>query len=574
MLVSLTIDNFAIIEHINIDFSHGMTVLSGETGAGKSIIIDALSVLCGGRGSSELIRQDCQKLVIEGQFTLTNCAPELLSRLTDFGIELDSLAEDLIIRREINNQGKNLIRVNGQLANVGLLKEIGPYLIDIHGQNEHQALLEKRNHLSMLDLFAGDVIKQTLDAYQEAYEKYKQCKRQWLLEVNNDSQQSQRLSFLEFQIKEIEEAQLVIGQDSELEELSKKMQHSQQISQNIQEINSLFSEDDQSVLNQVSRIQILLNQIESYHDDFKEISKKLSDLSFELSELAHQIAVSMDDMDLDNQSIDEVEERLAEIGQIKRKYKMSVEEILDYYQRISEEVYQIKHRDQYLEKIETETKNAYKLAFDLANKLSQLRQQAARNLKGAIESELKALYMENARFSVEFEALDEENDLSLHFKQPIVKLNHKGLDQIEFFVATNPGEAMKPLVKVASGGELSRFMLALKSIFSQSGYEKIMVFDEIDTGVSGKVAQAIALKIRAISQNHQVLCITHLPQVAAIANQQLFISKSVDNNRTSTNVTNLNREDRIDSIAQMMSGKDITSASLKLAQELMKELQD
>lgn len=583
MIERLTIENFAIIDQISIGFTEGMTVLSGETGAGKSIIIDALGVLCGGRGSVEFIRHGEKRLTVEGLFSFEEFPKGLLQSLEEFGIELDvetTLQDGIIIRREINLSGKNIIRVNGQLANVTLLKEIGSYLVDIHGQNEHQALLDNQQHLSLLDQFASKSMAATMKSYELAFTNYQQLRRAWLNAQRNESNQMQRLSFLEFQLNEIEEAELVLEEDEHLEQVSKKLQAAQEIAINISNINRMFSESDTSVLTQVDQIITLLQEIIAYDETFPTLLEQVESVNYDLQELAHQIAATELTNDTDDQSIDEVESRLSQLGQLKRKYSMSIPEILAYYDEIAEEIYQIKHREQFMEKLSKELSEAYIKTKLLADKLHELRRAEAEVLVGRIETELADLYMENSRFSVEFHqvtldtALNAASDLKFALQDEFLSLNEYGYDQIEFYVSTNIGEAMKPLVKVASGGELSRFMLALKSVFSSASFEKTMVFDEIDTGVSGRVAQAIAEKIHQISQFHQVLCITHLAQVAAIAEEQLYISKSVTDQRTSTQVSTLNTDERSEVIAQMMSGKVLTQASLQLAKELLTDYQN
>lgn len=578
MLESLTIENFAIIEHVSIDFSAGMTVLSGETGAGKSIIIDALGILCGGRGSIDLVRQGSDRLSIEGQFSFGDVPHGLRNHLADFGIEFDGLTEDLIIRREISQQGKNVIRVNGQLANVTLLKNIGSYLVDIHGQNEHQALLDNQQHLNMVDQFAPASFHALLAEYQESFSRYQTLKSDWLSAQTNEANQLQRLNFIEFQLEELEAAELVLEEDEQLEIKSTRLQSGQKISQNLANINLLFSESDESVLTQLNQVMSLLQEIETYHPEYPQIHEQIQNSYFELEELAHQIAFSASTFEEDDQSIDEVEARLSLLGQLKRKYGRTIPELIAYQSEIGEEIYQIKHREQYLQNLSQKLIAAYLEAVDLADRLHQQRQDVATELTGRIIAELSDLYMGNSQFEVEFHQVTVDTTLrSLATDQSlggkILQLNQKGYDQVEFLVATNVGEPLKPLVRVASGGELSRFMLALKTVFSASEVAKTMVFDEIDTGVSGRVAQAIAEKIAQISQRHQVLCITHLAQVAAIASHQLYISKHVAESRTTTRVAPLNSEDRSEVLAQMMSGKVITKASLQMAREMLNDYQ-
>ena len=380
------------------------------------------------------------------------------------------------------------------------------------------------------------------------------------------------MSFLEFQLQEIEQAQLVEGEDEALETISKRLQNAQKIQQNIEAVNYVLSESETNALDQLKRASHFLKEIEEAHTPFVTLSQQLDQLYYELQEIAHQVAVSSGDFEEESQTIDEVEARLNQLGQLKRKYGMSISEIMGHYQTISEEVYRIQHREKYLETLEAELIQAYDTAYQLAQQLSVHRQQSAQTLVREIEHQLKDLYMANSRFEVKFKVADIDKTVGA-ILQGAVTLTPTGFDQVEFYVSTNAGETLKPLVKVASGGELSRFMLALKTVFSANEKAKTMVFDEIDTGVSGRVAQAIAEKMAQVSTKHQVLCITHLPQVAAIAHEQLYIEKIVIEGRTHTRVSALDLSRRSEVIAQMMSGKTVSETSLQLAEELLKELQ-
>lgn len=574
MLQTLTIESFAIIDQVTIDFSNGMTVLSGETGAGKSIIIDALGVLCGGRGSNEFIRHDSEKLVVEGLFVFDYITPGLLNVLDEASINTSTLLQDgLIIRREITKQGKNMIRVNGQLVNVSTLKRIGTQLVDIHGQNEHQALLDNTQHLALVDQL-GDAGFQALKAqYQIAYEQYQEIRRQWFQSQKNEQEQLQRLNFLEFQVSEIESANLVKEEYEALENLSLRLQNATKINQSMQAINYLMTDGEQSVISNLSEVVSELSNIQEFNELYPELLIQLKSLRIDLQEVAHQLAMSADGFDDSDQSIDEIEARLNELGQLKRKYGMEIDEIIDYYHQISEEIYQVKNREAYLKNLAMKFQKSYQEALRLANQLADQRRILAEQLIREIELELTDLYMPNGRFDVYFESLPIEIiELEEFGKVECIALGIEGIENAEFYAITNVGEASKPLVKVASGGELSRFMLALKSVFSRQMKEHVMVFDEIDTGVSGRVAQAIAEKISQIAQKNQVLCITHLAQVAAIAEQQLYIQKQVINNRTFTKVEMLNTEQRSEILAQMIAGKKVSESSLVLAHEMLKEM--
>ncbi|MBK0347411.1 DNA repair protein RecN [Aerococcaceae bacterium zg-ZJ1578] len=575
MLQSIMIESFAIIEQVTIDFSNHMTVLSGETGAGKSIIIDALGILCGGRGSNEYIRQGSDKLVVEGMFSFDEVPLALIRTLDELGIDSSSLSADgLIIRREITQQGKNIIRVNGQLINVTALKRIGEHLVDIHGQNEHQALLDNTQHLALVDQLGDAEFEQLKADYQQAFEHYQTVRTKWQQSQKNEQEQLQRLSFLEFQVSEIEAANLSQDEYETLEQMSLRLQNAAKIAQGVSAINYLLSEHESSVLGNLNEVIGEMAQIQHYHDAFPALYEQLKSMRFDLQEVAHEIAMSGDFGEDDSQSIDEIEARLNELGQLKRKYGMEIDEIMAYYDQISEEIYQVKHREDYLKELSQEFNVVYQKAVVLAQQLHDARVVLAEQLVKAIEKELADLYMPHSRFDVQFQTVESQRfDLVEIGAVEFLQLNELGFDIAEFYAITNVGEASKPLVKVASGGELSRFMLALKAVFSRQSKERVMVFDEIDTGVSGRVAQAIAEKIAQIAQMNQVLCITHLAQVAAIAAQQLYIQKIVENNRTHTAVALVNLDERIEILANMISGKQITDSSRQLAKEMLAEMQ-
>lgn len=564
----MSIENFAIIDRVQLDFHSGMSVLSGETGAGKSIIIDALGLLCGGRGSHEFIRTGQEKLAIEGLFTFDTYPRQMVEILNEFGIETDLDSEDLLIRREINQSGKNIIRVNGQLANVSLLKDLGEYIADIHGQNEHQALLDSSRHLSLLDRFAGKEFQDKLIKYRHLYDKYRHLREEYQQTLRDDEDQSQRLSFLEFQINEIEAAELVEGELEELQDLSKRMQNAQLMARNAYEINSLMSDSDYSILSQWESLLELIETNQTYEPAYEEAQARLTSLRYEVEDVAQFLAnidLSIDD----NQSLDDVEGRLGQLSALQRKYKMDIGELIQYYQDISEEIYHINHRELYLSELSEKVVNAYQDAFNQAEQLTEYRQSVSKRLKEEIETELKDLYMPDSQFSVKFHPTSLDKALSQVLEMDIYNLTPNGKDALDFFVVTNIGEAAKPLVQVASGGELSRYMLALKTVFARQDASKTMVFDEIDTGVSGRVAQSIARKMKSISEQHQVLAITHLPQVAAIADHQIHIRKLVDQGRTHTKAHELSFDERTEMISMMMSGQEITKASLLLAEELL-----
>ncbi|MBG9980983.1 DNA repair protein RecN [Facklamia sp. DSM 111018] len=569
MLSSLHIENFAIIDQVTIGFTSTMTVLSGETGAGKSIIIDALGILCGGRGSVDLIRKGTDRFVVEGIFTVQH-NEMLLTKLDQLGFDTRDQENQLLIRRELNIAGKNTIRINGQLANVSLLKEIGRYLVDIHGQNEHQALLDVTTHIKMLDQYASEALGLVFNQFRQSYHTYNDLRKKLLNTQQDEQSQAQRLSFLEFQLQELEGLQIQLGEDEELQKQSKQLQHAQQITQNLDRVNLLLTDQDQSVAGQMDQVVMLLEELSPFDPQYQEYAQSIQSLQIDLQEIARKIAFSYDLPDYDDATIDEIESRLSQLEHFKRKYAMDLEELVAYQDSIAEEIYQINHKEAFLEDLKQEFTKAYQECMALAIQMSQIRQEQGKQLKEEIEEQLSQLYMPHSRFDIHFESVKVDDKISkLMAGQEFLRIQADGMDLLEFYAATNLGESSKSLIKVASGGELSRFMLALKTVFSRSQSVQTIVFDEIDSGVSGRVATAIANKMSEIAAHRQVLCITHLPQVAAAANNQLMIAKKIVEDRTVTAVYELTHKERIETIARMMAGETISQSSYELANELL-----
>lgn len=574
MLESLSIENFAIIDWVSIDFSSGMTVLSGETGAGKSIIIDALALLCGGRGSVDFIRKGADRLRIRGLFSLDD-QQALRDFLKTIPIEITNEEDLLLIERELQSSGKNIVRINRQLVNVSTLKQLGQYLVDIHGQNEHQALLDSNSHLKLLDRYAKDTQSDLLLEYQAAFERYHVHRKSLLESHQDESQQQQRLQFLEFQLQEIEDLDLHGGEYEYLFQQTRRLAAAQEISQLVGGINLLMTDQEGAVDQLLDQVYQSLKSLEKYTPEFKGLSDQLRSTQLDLQEMARTIALKGDFPDFDSQEIDRLQERLSQLEQVQKKYALSIDELITYRDQIAEEIYQIKHREAYLVRIQSEFEAAYQEALKLSQELSSQRQRISHSLEAAIEQELKELYMPQARFEVKFKLLDSDETLAkAGYPSSYQLLNNTGMDQVEFYVATNVGEESKPLIKVASGGELSRLMLALKAIFARGQEVGSLVFDEIDTGVSGRVATAIAHKMKEIARYKQVLCISHLAQVAASGDQQLMIRKLVASERTITQVEPLSLDQRVEVISHMIAGNKDTPAALDLAQEMLQSYQN
>lgn len=554
MLQELTIDNLAIIKHLSLEFANQMTVLTGETGAGKSIIIDAVGLLAGGRGSQEFIRRGEEKLRLQGQFALT-ADPGLAALLDSLGIEYED--GTLIIMREIHRNGRNTIRVNGQLINTTMLRQIGAYLVDIQGQNEHQLLLQPEKHLGMLDQYASKQVQPLLTKYQQLYHDYSQLKAAVTKKQANEQQWAQRLDMLHYQVDEIGSAQLKADEEEQLISERDRLEHFQQINNALQQAVATFNDGEAPVLDQVATVMEAINGIAEFDDDYDSLSKSLNDAYYALQDVANQAGQQLDLLEFDDQRLAEIDQRLTVIGDLEHKYGDSVAKVLDYYAKIKMELDTMEAAADSNNDLEARLATAQEQLQTVGEELSRVRQQAAHQLAAQVHQQLAELYMAKADFEVHFA------------KQVSGTFTPTGIDEVEFYIRTNPGESMGPLAKIASGGELSRVMLALKTIFAANEGVTSIIFDEVDTGVSGRVAQAIADKIRLIAANSQVLCITHLPQVAAVAQHHFLIKKAVHDERTTTTVTSLAAAQRVNELARMLSGEKVTKLTKEHAQELL-----
>lgn len=552
MLKELSIKNFAIIEEVSVSFSDGLTVLTGETGAGKSIIIDAVHLLAGGRGSQEFIRHGAKKAELEGLFYIQNAQHPVFQKLQDVGIEADD--DSVILRRDINDHGKSVCRVNGKLVTIAILREIGGSLIDIHGQHESQELMDERLHIYLLDQFAGNKIQKAKESYSGLFQKYMKLKKELASVSDNEQQIAQRIDLYQYQINEIDAIELIDNEDEDLQSERKKFQNYHKTFERISAAQEALNGESKG-LDWIGNAMSELEDIASFDESYKEQAELVSNSFYSLQELSYQLKSEIDESEFDEERLNVIEDRLAAIQSLKRKYGNSITEIFAYRKKIGEELDALMNRD---ERIQQRQKALEQVEKDLeidAKELTIYRKKAAKSLSEAIVLQLRELFMEKATFEVVF--------------KPSSIFDKNGKDDVSFYMSTNVGEPAKPISKIASGGELSRMMLALKGIFSKHQGITSIIFDEVDTGVSGRVAQAIAEKIANISRSSQVLCITHLPQVAAMADQQLLIEKEVMGKRTMTKLTEVTGQYRVQELSRMMSGSEITTLTLEHATELL-----
>lgn len=536
MIGTLHIKNIGIIEDLSIDLNNGLNVLTGETGAGKTLIIDSLQIISGGRFSKEMIRK--------GE---TNSFVELCMYEPDNENSIDG---NIIISREISLKGKNMCKINGRMVTVAELKEFMSKFIEIHGQNDNQNLLDEKLHLEYLDGYIGEKIRKEKEIYEKHYDKYNQIKKELKENYGDEKEKQRKLDLLKYQLKEIEEANLKPNEDEELEEKRKIVVNSEKISENLKEADGLISENG---IDSISMAIRALEKIETIDEKYEKVSSNLKNIYYELQELSRDISGYSQDIYFDEEESNYIEERLDLIHSLKRKYGNTIQEILNYKEEIAQEIEHIKNLEEYNNKLKQEQKETENKMDLIAKTIHLLRKEKAEKLSNEINKELEDLEMKNAKINIHVESCEE------YLKT--------GKDNVVFYISTNIGENEKELSKIASGGEMSRTMLAIKKVLADSDKTEVLVFDEIDTGISGKAANAVANKLKAISEKHQVMCISHLPNIAAKADYNYFISKDVNDERTKTKIKLLQEDEVIKEIARISSG-EINEISLKYATEL------
>lgn len=537
MISTLHIKNIGIIDDLSIDLNEGLNVLTGETGAGKTLIIDSLGIISGGRFSKEMIRKGETNSFVE----ICMYEPE----------NENSIDGNIIVSREINSNGKNMCKINGRMVTVNELKNFMSKFIEIHGQNDNQSLLDNKFHLKYLDGFIGDKIADIKRQYKEKYEKYLEIKQELKNNYGDEKERERKLDLLRYQFNEIEESNLKVNEEDNLEEKRKLMLNSEKISKNLNEADIAIGENSIDSINTAIRA---LEKIENIDKKYEDISSNLKNIYYELQEISRDISEHKEDVYFDEQERNEVEERLDLIYNLKRKYGNDVQEILNYKDEIEAEINHIENLDEYNNKLKKDLKHLKQEMTTLAEKMHELRNEYGKVLSININKVLEDLEMKNANINIHVDYNEEE-----YFEN--------GKDIVEFYITTNLGEDEKQLAKIASGGEMSRIMLAIKKVLADTDKMPVLIFDEIDTGISGKAAGAVAEKLNGISKNHQVLCISHLPSIAAIADYNYFISKRVINERTNTNIRLLNEEETLEEIARISSG-EINEATIQYAMQL------
>jgi DNA repair protein RecN (Recombination protein N) len=553
VLLQLNIKNFALIEELSISFEKGFNVLSGETGAGKSIIIDAINYVLGGKFNKELIRTGENKTFVEAIFTLENemSKQELINQGIDY--------EDwIIISRESFQSGKSITKVNGRSILISQLKKITETLLDIHGQHENQNLLDSSNHINYLDYFQEEEIKKTLEEYTLIYDKIKEIEKKINELSGENSDREKIVDFLKFQIEEINNAKLKEEEEKELEDKFKLLSNCEKFTKVLNysyEILKNGSERSNSVIDTLDLVIRELASIEQDMNGVEKINKSLENIYYILEENINEIRNLKDNIYYDEEELNTINSRLYQIGTLKKKYAPTISEILQYRDKLENQYDELIHSEKIIENLNKKRAVLMKDIKKVALELHKIREQGALDLEEKVKKELDYIGLEKSTFKVSVELVEE--------------LKEKGMNRVLFLISTNPGEPLKPLERIVSGGELSRIMLALKTVFVDKDKIPSVIFDEIDTGISGRVAQSVAEKMYSISQKHQVFCVTHLPQISCFSDTHYLVSKKVEKNKTYTIIEKLDNIGKKQELAKMIGGSEVTDLTLKHAEEMI-----
>ena len=550
MLRELRLNNLAIIKNLDLEFNEKFIAMTGETGAGKSIILNGISLLIGERSHTDMIRNGAQSLFAEGVFELNENQKK---RLNELGFEIED--DELIITRYFDRNAKSKITVNGSRMTLSRLKELMVNIIDLVGQHEHQFLLNNEYHLHLLDRFLDDEGKMLSKKIRENVNQIKKLN----LKIKNIEDEKSRIAekkdILEFQFNEINSLELRENEDNELEEEYKILFNAGKISEKLEETSQFLKEGEFSILTALGKAKRNLEQLSDLSESYSELYEKIESVLYEVEEISYSVDNFVGDVEIDDKKLEKIVERIDAINKLKLKYGSTIKEILEHKDKIAKDLSLVNFESKELENLKAEKNELVNQYFQDSERLSEIRSKISENLQNTVDIQLNDLNMENAKFKVEITKTQE--------------IAAYGIDNVEFMIATNVGETFKPLAKIASGGEISRIMLALKTVFSAVDNISVLIFDEIDTGISGETVKRVAEKLRELSRNTQIICVTHSPQIAGKAQQQFFIKKEIENNFTETKVHELDTEERIREIARIISGDNITEASINHAKEIM-----
>lgn len=550
MLQNLHVKNLALINEAEVEFKDGLNILSGETGAGKSIIIGSINLALGEKVQKEMLRDNADTALVELVFYVEN--PATLEAVRALGMEVED--ETIILSRKIT-AGRAIARINGEAVSASKMREAAALLIDIHGQHEHQSLLSKRKHLEILDLFAKDLLREQKQKLSVCYREYRKLLDELEQSDSDTEERVRELSFLEYEVKEIEDANLTPGEDVELEEQFRKYSNGKKILDAIHVVQAATAEEDESASERISRAVRELAGVSGYDKRVEELENQLTEIDNLLGDFNREVASYLSEEEFDDETYFEIEKRLDFINHLKSKYGNSIEQILESYNSKCERIAVLKDYDEYLNQLLSKINHKKQELTQLSDEVSAIRQKESVVLTNAIRQALMDLNFLDVRFTMEFRKID---------------FTENGTDEVEFMISTNPGEPLKPLGKVASGGELSRIMLAIKTVLAENDHIETLIFDEIDSGISGRTAQMVSEKMNELGRSHQIICITHLPQIAAMADTHFLIEKSVENDTTVSHIHELSDEESVQELARMLGGVEITDKVVENAREMKK----
>ena len=559
----------ALIKELNIEFEEGLNVLTGETGAGKSIIIEAIDLILGGYAASDLIRDGEDSLVVEGLFLLAPQEKELISNL-NLDAEIVDEEGNLLIRREVNKKGRNKCWINQRLMNLSTLQEIGTFLVDLHGQHDHQSLLDPSKHIDLMDNLGGDKIIKYRKELSDNYRIWREKSKKLFQLIRDREENLKRIDFLKFQLEEIDKASLVKDEDKVLEEEEKVLRNAEKIIETMEKANFVLYEggsEQVSVRDSLSKVSKDLGEISSLDRRIEKVRENLKEIGYQFEDIVNEIVKYKDEIELDSQKLKEVEGRLNLINSLKSKYGSTVEGILQYRQKMYQELEDSDYSEDKVKKLKEEIDSLENKISAISHHLNVNRRKIAEDLEEMVIRELEDLNMKKCQFKVSINNYKDDNGIEVEGKK--YKVGPKGIDDIEFMISPNVGERLRPLARIVSGGEVSRIMLALKSILSEVDQVPTLIFDEIDSGVGARLGEVIAQKLRNLSKKRQVICVTHLPQIACRAGRHFYIEKYILNNQTGIKLIEIRGEEQVKEIARMLDGSQMSKITIQHAQKML-----
>ena len=565
MLQKLSVNNIAIIESVEVELGRGLSMLTGETGAGKSIIIDALGLALGNRADISMVRHDTQKAVVEAHFDMLNMTPEVRKALED--AQLDYSSSDIVIRREVNAKGKSRAFFNDELIPLAALKVIGANLVEMHGQHENQKLFKPKNHLLYLGKCVTD--RQSITDYRESYQHFKQILRRYQELLQSRETYLRERELREFHFKELDEIKPQFGELESMQHDLQMLENSERLASAADQMAQALYEDDNAIIHQIEMLKQNMQEIMKVDEDQLETSKELQSALISLTEVGRSMAEYRDTMEHDPEKLSNLQERMGAINYQMRKHNMEFEQLCEYYEQLKDEMSSEADYDTRLEELFKTLESARKTLSENAEAFHNVLKSTGKAFSRDIESRLHLLGMPNAKFKVDLRQKETDGPSYINFKGKKIEPGINGIDEVEFLIITNPGDDFKPLIKIASGGEISRIMLAIKSVLAEHDEMPTLIFDEIDAGISGRIAHVVGEQIKELSKHHQILCITHLPQIASMGERHYKVGKYSEGNKTFAEINELGANERVREIAELVGGDELSDAHLRTAEELL-----